>query len=46
MYEDLELKHSGDFVQIAGIVALTGLVIGGGIYYMRKSKATPGQSSI
>jgi len=45
MYEDLELKHSGDFVQIAGIVALTGLVIGGGIYYMRKSKATPGQSS-
>ena len=45
MYEDLELKHSGDFLQIAGILAITGLVVGGGIYYMRKSKASPVQSS-
>lgn len=44
MYEDLELKHTGDFVQIAGMVALTGLVIGGGIYYLNRSKPSAPQS--
>ncbi len=39
MYEDLELKTSGDFIKMAGVAAITGIVIGGGIYYMKKSKS-------
>ena len=39
MYEDLELKTSGDFIKMAGIAVITGVVIGGGIYYMKKSKS-------
>ena len=37
--KDLELKTSGDFIKMAGIAVITGVVIGGGIYYMKKSKS-------
>ncbi len=38
MYEDLELKHSGDYAQMAFLALLTGAIVAGGIYYIRKEK--------
>ena len=38
MYEDLELKHSGDYAQMAFLAVLTGAIVAGGIYYIRKQK--------
>ena len=38
MYEDLELKHSGDYAQMAFLAVLTSVFVVGGIYYIRKEK--------
>lgn len=38
IYEDLELKHSGDYAQMAFLILTFSAIVGGGIYYIRKTK--------